>query len=206
MLGSLLGGLGLGLGSKLFGGGGGSDYQQPLPTYYKYLQSPEQEEMYGMMQPTMEKLFTEGGPTPTAGWYGGLDANVREGIEEPYMRAMEMMGQQLQGGGQLGAPRAGMSGAAADVFGKYMQKAAPSMAQTAWGMMEPGMMLPYQMAGMMTPQMMPEMLVGHTPTIEEAQGQALPGAPLPRGASAGPGPIPPRGWGGVPDPNRWGTR
>jgi len=151
---------------------------QPLPTYYKYLQSPQQQEMYGMMQPTMQNLFTQGGPTPTAGWYGGLDPNIRAGIEEPYMRAMDMMRNQLAGGGQLGAPRAGMSGAAADVFGQYMQQAAPAMAQTGWNMMMPGMMMPYQMAGMMMPQMMPDMLVGHTPTIEEAGTQPSPTLPF----------------------------
>lgn len=151
---------------------------QPLPTYYKYLQSPQQKEMYGMMQPTMQNLFTQGGPAPTAGWYGGLDPNIRAGIEEPYMRGMDMMRSQLQGGGQLGAPRAGMSGAAADVFGQYMQKAAPSMAQTGWNMMLPGMMLPYQTGAMMMPGMMPEMLVGHTPTIQEAGTQPLPQSPL----------------------------
>ncbi len=79
-------------------------------------------------------------PAPTAGWYSGLDPNVRAGIEEPYMRGMEMMGQQLQGRGAYGAQRAGPSGAAADVMGQYMQKAAPSMAMTGWGMMAPGLM------------------------------------------------------------------
>ena len=179
---------------------------QPLPTYYKYLQSPEQQQMFGMMEPTFQSLFGGGGPSlpgvpaPTAGWYGGLDANVRAGIEEPYMRSMDMMRNQLSGAGMLGAPRAGMSGAAADVFGQYAQQAAPAMAQTAWGMMQPGLlaqqqqgweanMLPYQMAGMMMPQMMPDMLVGHTPTIAEAGSQ-----PEAKPQPSGPAPDYPPGY------------
>lgn len=119
--------------------------------------SPQQQQLYGMAQPVLEQGLSgqgyqvpqmpqwggyevpqmPGGLAPSRGWYGNLDPNVRAGIEEPYMRQMDMMQQRFGGMGQLGAPGAGMSGAAADVFGQYAQQAAPAMAQTGWGMMAP---------------------------------------------------------------------
>ena len=184
------------------------DAAQPLPTYYQYTQSPEQQAMYNMMLPYAQNMYGGNMPTPnlanisnpsmpTSGWYEGLDENVRAGIEEPYMQGMDMLRNQLTGGGQLGNQRAGMSGAAADVFGDYMSKASPAMAKTAWGMMQPGMlqqqgaqnqaalmgqqqgwqaqMLPYQMLMSMLPQTFSDMLVGHHPTMQQIQ----PGAAMP---------------------------
>jgi len=180
---------------------------QPLPTYYQEYQSPQQAQMYGQMLPSIQNMY--GGnmpsptlanigqaPTPSAGWYSGLDSNVRAGIEEPYMRGMDMMRTQLGGTGMLGNQRSGMSGAAADVFGQYMQQAAPAMAQTGWNMMQPGMlqqlgaqnqaglmgqqqgwesqMMPYQALPSMLPQTYSDLLVGHHPTIQQMQ----PGAPM----------------------------
>ena len=81
------------------------------------------------------------------------------------MQGMDMMRSQLGGTGMLGNQRAGMSGAAADVFGQYMQKAAPTMAKTGWDMM----MQPYQGAAAMIPQTYSDLLVGHTPTIQQIQ-------------------------------------
>ena len=81
---------------------------------------------------------------PQGNWYGNLDPNIKAGIEDPYMQGMDMMKGQLSGVGMLGNQRAGMSGAAADVFGEYMQHAAPSMAQTGWGMMAPGLQQGWQ--------------------------------------------------------------
>lgn len=117
-------------------------------------------------------------PAPTGDWYSNLDPNVRAGIEQPYMRGMEMLESRLQGRGALGAQKAGISGAGADVLGQYMQKAAPSMAQTGWGMMAPGLQqqqagqisadlatqaqtwegqtLPYKMLPSLLPYMMPQ--------------------------------------------------
>jgi len=137
---------------------------QPLPTYYQHVMTPQQEALWsglgggmgggllsnmmmGQMpqaqaaqinfpEPTLQAVP---GAQPTAGWYSGLDPNVRAGIEEPYMRGMDILEERMAGRGLLGSPRAGISGAAADVLGEYMQQAAPSMAQTAWGMMQPGM-------------------------------------------------------------------
>jgi len=91
-------------------------------------------------QPTWGGVQAAQAPAPTGGWYGNLDPNVRAGIEEPYQRGMEMLEERMQGRGTLGSQRAGMSGAAADVLGQYMQQAAPSMAMTGWGMMAPGLM------------------------------------------------------------------
>jgi hypothetical protein len=140
---------------------------QPLPTYYQYTQSPEQQQMWQTLYPTIQSM--QGGPT--SGWYSGLDENVRSGIEEPYMKAMDMMRNQLGGTGMLGNQSAGMSGAAADVFGQYMQKAAPTMAQTGWDMM----MQPYQGAMSMIPTTYSDMLVGNTPNISEVgTGMAMP--------------------------------
>lgn len=158
---------------------------QPLPTYYQEYQSPQQQEMYNTMSPYIQNMYSGNMPTmqgPTAGWYSGLDENVRAGIEEPYMQAMDMMRNQLGGGGMLGNQRAGMSGAAADVYGQYMQQAAPAMAQTGWNMMQPSMqanfeaqMMPYQAIPSMLPQTYSDLLVGHTPTIQQIE----PGAAMP---------------------------
>lgn len=203
---------------------------QPLPTYYSHVSSPEQAALWSgltggmgamgggdtsllqnLMTGTMPQAGLPGaelqavpGARPEAGWYSGLDPSVRAGIEEPYMRGMEMLEERLAGRGALGSPRAGISGTATDVLGQYMQQAGPAMAQTGWGMMLPGMLqeqqqawgaqtLPYQteaqvnlanlQAGLMPYQMLPMLLqmaqpttlVGTTPTIQEVQ----PGAPIP---------------------------
>ena len=162
------------------------DASKPLPTYYQEYQSPQQKEMYGQMLPSIQNMYGDNMPQmqegPTAGWYSGLDKNVRAGIEEPYTRAMDMMRNQLGGGGMLGNQRAGMSGAAADVYGQYMQQAAPAMAQTGWNMMQPNMqanfnaqMFPYQALPSMLPQTYSDLLVGHHPTMQQIE----PGAPMP---------------------------
>lgn len=100
---------------------------------------------------------------PTGNWYGDLDPNVRAGIEQPYERGMEMLESRLQGRGALGAQRAGISGAGADVLGQYMQQAAPSMARTGWEMGTEqrareweAKMKPYDMLPSMLPYMMPQ--------------------------------------------------
>lgn len=107
------------------------------------------------------------------------------------MRGMDMMRNQLAGAGQLGAPRAGMSGAAADVFGQYAQQAGRGMAQTGWGMMQPGYenmwgaqlqqnimgaqmpfqqsMYPFQMAQGLLGASMPENVVTQAPPNPWAQ-------------------------------------
>jgi len=144
-----------------------SQASTPLPTYYQEYQSPQQQQMWNTLYPTIQNMQSG----PTAGWYSGLDENVRAGIEEPYMKGMDMMRNQLSGTGMLGNQSAGMSGAAADVFGQYMQQAAPTMAQTGWDMM----MQPYQGAMSMIPTTYSDLLVGNTPTIQQIQ----PGAALP---------------------------
>ena len=115
------------------------------------VQAPSGPQWGGVSTPTTPQwggVQTPQAPGPTAGWYGGLDPNVRAGIEEPYMRSMEMMREGLSGRGQLGAMGSGetpaFSGAAADVFGRYAHQAAPAMAQTAWGMMQPGLLAQQQ--------------------------------------------------------------
>jgi len=172
--------------------------------------SPQQQTMWGMIEPKMQEIYggqlpryggydipSAEGMMPNQGWYNSLDPNVRAGIEEPYMQGMDMMRNQLQGGGQLGSERAGMSGAAADVMGQYMQKAAPSMAMTGWGMTQPAQqslwqamlqrnmtqagtnydtaMMPYQSAMTMLPQAQSDLLISHYPTIQQVQ----PGATIP---------------------------
>jgi len=179
--------------------------QKPLPTYYKEYQSPQQQQIWNASAPNVANLlqgnlpnvpqtYVPNAPMPGQGWYQGLDPNVRAGIEEPYMRGMDMMRNQLQMGGQLGNQRAGMSGAAADVFGQYSQDASKGMAQTAWGMMQPGlqmqqqqlgqagatqqqqgyerMMAPYQTALGLLPSSMSDLLVGTTPIIQQLQNNA----------------------------------
>ena len=140
---------------------------QPLPTYFQEYISPQQQQMWETLYPTIQTMQRG----PTEGWYAGLDPNIRAGIEEPYVRAMDLMRNQLGGIGMLGSPTAGISGAAADVFAQYAQKAAPTMAQTGWNMM----MGPYQAAMGLIPTTYSDLLVGHTPTIQQIQ----PGAPLP---------------------------
>jgi len=161
----------------------------PLPLYYKEYQGTQQKAMYDMMQPMATELFGGQMPTPaqptmpTAGWYSGLDENVRAGIEEPYKASMAMAREGLAGQGQLGAMGSGetpaFGGGAADVFAQYAQKAAPAMAQTAWGMMQPGMLmaqeqawegqkLPYQMLPSMLPLTYSDLLTSTAPTISPA--------------------------------------
>lgn len=69
--------------------------------------------------------------------YNTLGAAERAAIEQPYQRGMEMAAEQLNLGGQLGAPRAGASGAAAQVLGEMGQQAAPNMALAAYQMRQP---------------------------------------------------------------------
>jgi len=121
------------------GGGGMPQGTGPLQNLFGgNMPTPTPATMGGA--PSFNPVAPGQAPTPTAGWYSGLDSNVRAGIEEPYMRGMDMLRNQLGGGGMLGNPGAGISGAAADVFGDYASKAAPAMANTAWGMMAPGLL------------------------------------------------------------------
>ena len=135
---------------------------QPLPTYYQYTQSPEQQQMWQTMWPMFQNMMGGGD------WYSGLDENVRAGIEQPYQRSLEMARNAMGGWG--GNQSAGWSGGAADVFGDLAQQAAPTMAQSGFNMMMNPMMA-------MMPQTMPDMLVGHHPTMQQVQ----PGAAIPTG-------------------------
>ena len=116
------------------------------------IRTPEQEALWSMFEPFLQSLFGgEGGfpmpspglfqmPTgamPTAGWYEGLDPMLRAGIEEPYQRGLDIVGERLQGMGMLGAPSVGASGVAADVMGQYATQAAPRMAMSGWEMLQP---------------------------------------------------------------------
>jgi len=130
-----------------------------------------------MQAPTMPGAA----PTPTAGWYGALDPNVRAGIEEPYQRGMKMLEERMQGRGVLGAQRAGMSGAAADVLGQYMQQAAPSMAMTGWGMMAPGQLAQAQAGwGMQAQQQGAQQQANLLAQQQQWQGQMMPYQMLPQ--------------------------
>lgn len=119
--------------------------------------APQQQELWNMLMPVLQQGFG-GGMSPTGNWYQNLDPTIRAGIEEPYMRGFEMLGNQMGGWG--GNPRAGWSGAAGDVFGQYAQQAGQGMAQTGWNMM----MQPYQMAGSLLGASMPENIVTTEPT------------------------------------------
>lgn len=131
------------------GGGGGMFGSGSFGTQGGPMQPPEGG--WGGAAPTMGQVnfpaMLEGpGPTPTAGWYEGLDENIRAGIEEPFERQMEGLFESLAGRGTMGSARAGISGAGTDVLAEYQTKAAPIMAQSAWNMMMPGMMMPYEAA------------------------------------------------------------
>ena len=116
---------------------------------YRTKRTPEGEALFGLAMPWLEEMFAggmpsmpstdlfqiPGGMSPQSGWYEGLDPNVRAGIEEPYMRQMDMLEQRLGGRGMLGSARAGISGAGAGVMADYMGQAAPLMAQQGWDMM-----------------------------------------------------------------------
>jgi len=105
----------------------------------------------GFSMPELPNILQGEGPMPTEGWYEGLDENVRAGIERPYDIALDKLTEQLAGEGVLGTARSGtggpaISGAGAKVLGTMAQEAAPVMAKSAWEMMLPGMMMPYQTA------------------------------------------------------------
>ena len=156
------------------------------------IRTPEQEALWGMFEPFLQSMFGgEGafpmpspgmfqmptGAMPTAGWYEGLDPMLRQGIEEPYQRGLNIVGERLQGMGMLGAPSVGASGVAADVMGQYATQAAPRMAMSGWEMLQPQRqalmqqawmpyqqaMMPYGVAMQGLGQAMPSVVGGATP-------------------------------------------
>jgi len=76
---------------------------------------------------------------PTQGWYEGIAPGIKEAVWEPYMEGADILREQLGGIGSLGNQRAGMSGAAADVFSDYMGKATPQVTKSLWDMTSPAL-------------------------------------------------------------------
>ena len=128
--------------------------------------SPEQSQMWAMMKPTMQNIFNRPEGTrlwdipdapsavpymqnadpsslaPTGNWYNNLDPNIRQGIEQPFNRGADMLGEQLGGFGGS-SQRGGVSGNMAAGLGNYWANAAPQMATQGWNMMQPSLQAGY---------------------------------------------------------------
>lgn len=180
------------LASGLLGGKGGGD-----PSV-QYTQSPQQAQMYQQLLPiiqAMTRQVTTGEPAydipptemlmPTRGWYGDISPEIKEAAWEPYMEGMDILGERLGGIGMFGSQRGGMSGAAADIFSRYMRDVTPTVASQLWGMTQPGLQAGWQ-AELGREQMpfmnAPGMMGGTYPT-----GMVTPQAPSPwaQGIQAG---------------------
>ncbi len=130
---------------------GGNDPQ------VSYQSSPEQTEMLKAIQPLVERMAAFGTGTggvpynipdpqsmmPTKGFMDRLDPNVRAGLFEPFEQGLDILEGRMAGRGQLGNVRAGMSGAAADVFGRFSQQFLPQVAQSAFQTMQPALQTGY---------------------------------------------------------------
>jgi len=152
--------------NDLFGGG---DQQASVD----YQWSPQQEEMFNLIMPLMEKMSAFGmgegpvpykipdisGMMPTKGWYEGLEPGIKEAAWEPYMKGYDILENRMAGRGTLGSARAGVSGAAADVMSQYTQQVTPQVTSSLWGMTQPALQAgwgalaqrekaPYDMMGM----------------------------------------------------------
>ena len=77
-------------------------------------------------------------PQPTAGWWSGLDQNVRSGIMEPYMDMANQMGEQFGAAGMGGSPLTGSTGAFGAALGDQMGQWGGQAALTGWNMLQPG--------------------------------------------------------------------
>lgn len=75
---------------------------------------------------------------PTSDWWGGLAPQVKQGLWAPYNEGAQQMLEQMGGGGMLGSPSGGMSGAAGAAMGRYYQDAAKDVGLQAWQMTAPG--------------------------------------------------------------------
>lgn len=130
--------------SKLFGGG-----EKPDVTFSS---SPQQQQILNQIMPLIQRLSTQGqgGPPafgipnpeallPSAGFLDRLDPNVRAGLFEPFDRGLDILEGRLSGRGALGNPRAGISGAAADVFGQFGRDILPQIATTAFRTVQPAL-------------------------------------------------------------------
>jgi len=76
---------------------------------------------------------------PYEGWYKDIDPNLRDYVWEPYQEGSEKLARELAGVGMYGSQKAGMSGAAADVFKDYNIDASQDVTASLWDMTYPGM-------------------------------------------------------------------
>lgn len=75
-------------------------------------------------------------PRPTEGWMGSIDPGIMAGITEPWTDLGNQFMEQLGAQGQLGNPRAGISGAAGRAFAdEIAAKAATAIPLQAWQML-----------------------------------------------------------------------
>jgi len=133
-------------------GGGGST---------GYIQSPQQQQLFQMAQPLIQKAMDygmggigQGGglwPTPgynipstesmmpSAATMGNISPSIWEGIMNPYKQAEQQLMETLGAGGGLGSARGGFSGQGAAGLGKFWAEAAPTMGTQAWNMISPAL-------------------------------------------------------------------
>ena len=139
-------------GSQLLGGVFSSLFGDDDPNV-SFQSSPEQKQILDQILPLITKLSEFGQGTggvpynipdpqsllPSAGFLDRLDPNIRQGLFEPFEQGLDIIEGRLSGRGQLGNARAGISGAAADVFGKFGQQFLPQVAQSAFQTTQPAL-------------------------------------------------------------------
>ena len=135
------------------------------PAQQGYVSSPQQEKLFEVIMPLMQEWANKGfkdvgpqpyvspempqipgieGMMPTKGWYEGIEPGIKEAVWQPYMEGADVLKEQLGGIGALGNQRAGMSGAAADVFSDYFQDSSSKVTKSLWDMTAPGAMAGWQ--------------------------------------------------------------
>jgi len=121
----------------------------------KYMQSPEQRQVFQLLMPLVEMMTGVGmegkspwqipsteGMMPSKGWYEGMDPNIMAGVREPYIDASKQLTESL--GYSAGSPRGGPSGMLGDVQSDFWSKAGTQMGKTAWDIVSPVQQMGWQ--------------------------------------------------------------
>jgi len=82
------------------------------------------------------------GLMPSQGWYEGMDANIMQGVREPYLDASKQLTESL--GGASGSPRSGASGILGGAQSDFWSNAGTQMGKQAWDMTLPGRQMGWQ--------------------------------------------------------------
>lgn len=146
---------------------------QPQPTYYKFYQTPVEQGIWDSgMQDTIKSAFGGKAMMPTSEYFNSLDPNIVKSVAQEYETQGKSLWERILGGGTGGVPGRGgsaplMSGAGAEVMGKYLQGSSQNIMSSLWNMGAEGRALPYQMAQAMMPYAQGNILTATSPNISE---------------------------------------